>query len=126
MIGEGIARNNLPKDCQAVVSTFAIHHLSDEQKEIFFKYIFDLLPQNGIFVIADNINPMYTKAEAVAAEDWDIAAYKQSINFAGNLDAYQSFRESGWNIYSYQYDEGICGMPTSLYGQLKMLEKAGF
>jgi len=115
-----------PKECQAVVSTFAIHHLNDERKGLFFKYIYDLLPKNGILIVADNVSPMCQEAEKVAAEDWDIAAYKQSVDLTGTLDAYQTFRESGWNIYSYQYEEDICGMPSSLYGQLKMLEAAGF
>jgi|GEM_PF-1508051 len=117
---------NFPKNCNAAVSLFAIHHLSDERKEKFFEYIYNLLPENGIFVVADNINPICQKAELVAAEDWDIAAFKQSIDFTGSLHAYHNFKESGWNIYSYQYEEDICGKPASLYSQLKWLDNAGF
>jgi len=109
-----------------VVSAFAIHHLTDERKSDFFKRIFELLPQNGIFIVADNINPMCKEAEVIAAEDWDIAAYKQSIDFTGALDAYHIFKNSGWNIYGYEYDEDVCGKPGSLYDQLKLLDKAGF
>lgn len=119
-------KNNFPANCDGVVSTFAIHHLSDGRKESFFRYIYDMLPKHGVFVIADNINPVCKDAEQVAAADWEVSAYKQSIDFTGSLNAYQSFRDSGWNIYSYDYEEDICGRPASLYDQLKMLDTAGF
>ena len=119
-------RYSVPKNCHAVVSAFAIHHLSNERKESFFRYVFDLLTENGIFVVADNIDPMCREAESVAAEDWDMAAYKQSIDLTGMLQAYQCFKDSDWNIYSYQYEEDICGRPAPLYSQLKLMEKAGF
>lgn len=121
-------QSKLPEKCCAVVSSLALHHLNDERKQDFFKFANNLLSPKGLFVVVDVVLPMCKEAASIAAEDWDIAAYRQSIDFTGSSSGYKVFQEDKWNIYHYLEDKEYMAydMPSSLFDQLKWLDKAGF
>jgi len=121
-------QSSFPKSCQTVVSSLAIHHLEDKRKQDLFKYVYNLLPHSGLFAVVDIVLPSCAKAAKIAADDWDIAAYKQSIDLTGSLDAYKIFQDDKWNIYHYLDNKEYMAYdkPSSLYNQLKWLDNAGF
>jgi tRNA (cmo5U34)-methyltransferase len=125
---ECFEESNFPVNCQAVVSSLAIHHLDDKRKCDLFKYVNTLLPENGVFVLVDVILPQCQAAAFVAAEDWDTVAYKQSVDLTGSLDAYRIFQKDKWNIYHYLDDAEYMSYdkPSSVYDHLRWLEEAGF
>lgn len=49
----------------AVVSGFAIHHLSHERKRVVYREIFELLPEGGAFVNAEHVASPTPKIEAM-------------------------------------------------------------
>jgi tRNA (cmo5U34)-methyltransferase len=121
-------QGDFPNGCNIIVSSLAVHHLNDKRKQEFYKFANNLLPKNGLIVIVDVILPMCKEAMITAADDWDIAAYKQSLNFTGSLSAYDTFKKDKWNMYHYLDDKDYMSydMPSPLFDQLKWLNQAGF
>ncbi len=109
----------------AVVSSLAIHHLEGPQKQALYVDIYKMLKKNGKVVIADLINPAGEAGKVLAADTWDEAVKKRSLEIDGNTEAYDFFIRERWNIFRYPDPEDI-DKPSPLYEQLKWLEEAGF
>ena len=114
-----------PWRVHAVVSSIAIHHLDDTEKQTLFKDIVSLLAPGGSFIIADVIRPVTELGKSFAAKGWDGAVRQNSLNLDGHLRAFDRFREIRWNIYSDPEPNPI-DKPSSLFDQLKWLDEAGF
>ena len=89
-----------PWPVHAVVSSLAIHHLDDTEKQTLFKDIASLLAPGGSFIIADLIQPVTQLGKRFAAKAWDAAVRQNSLDLDRNLRAYDYFREIHWNFYS--------------------------
>lgn len=107
----------------AVVSSLAIHHLDDTQKQTLFEQIISLLIRGGSFIIADLIRPGTELGKRFAAESWDEAVRQSSLRLDGDLRAYDYFQQINWNLYSHP---DPLDKPSRLFDQFKWLEKAGF
>jgi cyclopropane fatty-acyl-phospholipid synthase-like methyltransferase len=114
-----------PWPLQAVVSSLAIHHLDDLQKQQLFKDIHRLLSSGGVFINADVIQPVTPSGVTVAAKMWDEAVRQRSLQLSGDLKAYQHFLETQWNSFTLPEPDPIDKM-SPLFSQLKWLEQAGF
>ena len=108
----------------AVISSLAIHHLLEPQKQALFFDINNMLKPNGRFVIADVIEPSPMGKE-LAAETLDEVVQKRSFELDRNSSAFDFFKREGWNIFRYLDPEDI-DKPSPLFDQLKWLEQAGF
>lgn len=116
-----------PFSVHAVVSSLAIHHLDDTEKQVLFRDIVSILAPRGSFVIADLIEPMNRFGRKVAADAWDEAVHQRALALDGNLKGYDHFRELGWNHYAGSGPEpDSIDKPSSLFDQLKWLDEAGF
>lgn len=114
-----------PWPLQAVVSSLAIHHLDDLQKQQLFKDIHRLLSSGGVFINADVIQPVTPSGITVAAKMWDEAARQRSLQLSRDLKAYQHFLETQWNSFTLPEPDPVDKM-SPLFAQLKWLEQAGF
>lgn len=112
-----------PWPVHAVVSSLAIHHLNDGEKEILYRDISAALSPGGAFIIADLIRPKNQLGMQVAARAWDEAVRRRSLELEGSLKSYDFFIEDKWNYYAHPDDE--MDKPSALFDQLKWLEKAG-
>ena len=108
----------------AVVSSLAIHHLLGPHKQALFMDVNQMLKPNGIFIIADVIEPG-TMGKELAAVTLDEIVRKRSFELDGNSSAFDFFKREGWNIFRYLDPEDI-DKPSPLFDQLKWLEQAGF
>jgi tRNA (cmo5U34)-methyltransferase len=108
-----------------VVSSLAIHHLDGEQKLQLFHDMHAILESDGALVIADVIAPTHPLGAEAAAKAWDAAVRKRSLEFDGNLAAFEAFERKQWNMYRY-FDPDDIDKPSRLLDQLKWLEQAGF
>jgi len=117
----------LPWPVHAVVSSLAIHHLDEIQKQNLFMDVLRMLTPGGVFVIADVIQPVTQLGVALAGKMWDEAVRQRSLELSGNLEAYEQFHEVDWNSFT---DPEAAADPidklSPLFDQLKWLEQAGF
>lgn len=114
-----------PWPLHAVVSSLAIHHLDDAEKQSLFEDIVSLLAPGGSFIVADLIQPVTQLGKSFAAKGWDEVVRQNSLDRDGNLRAFDRFREIRWNIYS-DLEPNPIDKPSSLFDQLKWLDEAGF
>lgn len=109
----------------AVVSSLAIHHLTDAAKLALFRNMNALLEPGGILTIADVVRPASEAARQVAARDWDAAVRAQIEAANGPAEAYDLFVADRWNMYDH-IDEDPVDQPATLPEQLGWLRQAGF
>lgn len=109
----------------AIVSSLAIHHLTGPQKQELFFDVHRMLVDGGAFVIADIVEHTNEMGKRLAAETWDEVVQKRAIELDGNTQAFDFFAKEGWNTFWYLDPEDI-DKPSTLFDQLKWLEKAGF
>jgi tRNA (cmo5U34)-methyltransferase len=109
----------------AVLSSMAVHHLTGPQKQELFLDVYQMLVDDGLFVIADIVQHQSEAGQRVAAQTWDKVVQKRSLELDGNADAYEFFEGEGWNTFWYLDPEDI-DKPSPLFDQLKWLENAGF
>ena len=107
----------------AVVSSLAIHHLDGRQKQTLFEDVYHMLHHGGVFIIADLIQPTTDLATAVAAQAWNEDVKTRSLTLDGNLDAYEEFARTKWNLFTYP---DPMDKPSGIFEQLQWLEAAGF
>ncbi|MEM8529689.1 MAG: class I SAM-dependent methyltransferase [Chloroflexota bacterium] len=116
-------RRNLDRSVHAIVSSLAIHHLDDKQKQLLYKDIFALLEPNGALMIADVVQPADRYGEALAAQAWDDAVKQKALVLDGHTKAFEFFQNDQWNMYLYP---DPMDKPSRLFDQLKWLAQAGF
>lgn len=111
----------------AVVSSLAIHHLDDEQKQALFRDIFALLSDGGALIIADVVQPADARGAAVAAAAWDAAVQRRALELDGTSKAFAAFEREQWNMYRYpETGPAPIDKPSRLLDQLVWLTQAGF
>lgn len=113
-----------PEPVRAFVSSLAVHHLDGEGKRQLFRDLAAALAPGGAVVLADLVRPATPAAQALAAQAWDDATRRRSLELAGNLGPYQIFRDERWNFYADPEPDPI-DQPSRLLDQLRWLEEAG-
>jgi tRNA (cmo5U34)-methyltransferase len=109
----------------AILSSLAIHHLTGLEKQSLYADLYSMLAPGGILGVADLILPASRQGASIAADAWDVAVRRQSLELDGNLQAFQAFEEQRWNSFRYSDPDDI-DHPSGLIEQLHWLEAAGF
>lgn len=109
----------------SVISSLAIHHLDDQQKQTLFKDVYELLQPGGNFIIADVISPANPTGWEIAARLYDQAVLDRSLKLDQNTRAYDFFQDHRWNCFRY-FDPEDIDKPAKLFDQLNWLAGAGF
>jgi len=78
----------------------------------------------GALLIADLVKPATAAGAALAARAWDGAVRRRSLEIAGTLGPYETFRAERWNYYADPEPDPI-DQPSTLLDQLRWLEEAG-
>ncbi len=102
-----------------IVSSLAIHHLSEIEKSSLYKYIFTKLKQGGVFL---NYDPVISPSEEL--EQLNLALWKEWI-----LDLELKInpcRDKSLDYIPMQYKNNKDNVPSTLNSQLEMLRQAGF
>jgi len=115
----------LSQPVQAVVSMLAIHHLDGAGKQALFQDMHSMLSPEGVFIVADMVEPASQPGKEVAADAWDEVVRQRSFELDGDTSGLDVFRHEGWNTYRYLDPDDI-DHPSPLFNQLKWLEQAGF
>ncbi|MDP1884457.1 MAG: class I SAM-dependent methyltransferase [Candidatus Moranbacteria bacterium] len=89
----------------AVVSALSIHHLSDQEKQDYFKFIFEKLKAGGRFIIGDLV-------KSSDEEEW----HKYLVDTMGEEG------EHRWQVHKGNRED----KPSTLEDQLLWLKQAGF
>jgi tRNA (cmo5U34)-methyltransferase len=109
----------------AILSSLAIHHLTGIEKQSLYADLYAMLAPGGILGIADLILPAGRQGASIAADAWDVAVRRRSLELDGNLQAFRAFEAQRWNAFRYSDPDDI-DHPSSLFEQLGWLEAAGF
>lgn len=111
----------------AIVSSLAIHHLSDDGKRRLYRDLFVMLDPGGVLVIADLVQPADARGVTLAADEWERAVRERALMIDGNLAGFEAFEREQWNMYRYLDTDPVpYDTPSRLYDQLRWLEEAGF
>ncbi len=116
---------SLPNPLRCVVSSLAVHHLTDERKRHLFHALAHHIESGGALVLADIVEPATPQVERVFARQWDEATRTQSLAVHGNLSAFEAFQADNWNYYTPAGKDEI-DKPSRLMDQLLWLREAGF
>ena len=115
-------QSEIPEKVRCFVSSLAIHHLNEEEKQQLFRELYERLEEKGAVFIIDLVEPVNKRVKEYFGNLWDKAVKEQT---KGQLDAYQFFKEEEWNYYQWK-EQDEEDMPSRLFEQLKWLEQAGF
>src|SRR3954447_15830274 len=109
----------------AFVSSLALHHLTAEEKVVFYRDMFDALTPDGIFVNADLVLPPSSAGRTVAADAWDrwVKSYGESTADGGK--AFEAFESLTWNLFRYPEDNDT-DYPIPIAQELALMAGAGF
>jgi tRNA (cmo5U34)-methyltransferase len=111
----------------AVVSSLAVHHLDDDQKQRLFADIHAMLAPGGVLLIADVVQPADERGARAAADAWDAAVRRRALELDGTLAGFEAFERERWNMYRYpETDPQPFDKPSRLIDQLIWLVQAGF
>jgi tRNA (cmo5U34)-methyltransferase len=110
---------------RAVVSSLTIHHLEGPEKRRLFRDVRAMLPEGGLFAVADVVAAAHEGGRALAAAAWDEAVRRRSLALTGDLEAFDRFVTERWNMFRWLDPEDI-DKPSRLADQLRWLEEAGF
>jgi tRNA (cmo5U34)-methyltransferase len=113
-----------PEPVRAFVSSLAVHHLDGAGKQRLFADLAAALAPGGALVIADLVQPATAAARELAAQAWDDAVRRRSLELAGHLGPWEKFRAERWNFYADAEPDPI-DQPSPLLDQLRWLEAAG-
>lgn len=109
---------------RAAVSSLAIHHLDDSGKAGLFRDVYAMLQPGGAFLVANIIRPASELGMAHAADAYDEAVRRQSLEADGSLELFHRYEKEEWN--NFRYPDDPMDKPSTLLDQLKWLEQAGF
>lgn len=112
------------RDCSAVVSSLALHHLTDSQKEQLFDDVAAMLARRGMFVFSDVMLPATRGGVRLAARQWDEAVRRRSLERHGDERGMEAFQRLTWNAFRYP-DSAVDHLAT-LSQHLTWLSDAGF
>jgi tRNA (cmo5U34)-methyltransferase len=119
--------NALPVPLRCVLSSLAVHHLSDEGKRQLFRNMYARLEPGGALLLADIVRPATPHIAELYARQYDEIVRSQSLATYGDLRGYEQFQELKWNYFIYDYaDPDSYDQPSLLSDQLLWLREAGF
>ncbi len=105
-----------------IVSSLALHHLSDAKKQYLYKAAAERLSPRGALLIADVVDPQHPAARAAAADRWDALAREQA-DALGAPELFQRFLDERWNHFRFP---DASDQPSALMHHLVWLRHAGF
>ena len=109
----------LKDNADFIVSSLAIHHLNELEKNLLFKYIYSKLNPGGVFINYDPVlssSPDLEQFELLMWKEW-IVKYEAAIH---------PRRDTSLDYIPSQYKNNKDNVPSTLDAQLEMLKNAGF
>jgi tRNA (cmo5U34)-methyltransferase len=114
------------RDCAAVVSSLAVHHLDAAGKQRLYADVLAMLRPGGAFVTADVIEPASPAARRWAATTYDEAVRQRSLDRLGDLSAFDEFERLRWNLFQPGNDDDEMDHPATIARHLEWLGAAGY
>jgi len=113
---ELVMSDPLSEKFDLVFSSLAIHHLVQNDKFNLYRYIYDHLEENGIFINYDVV-----LAPSDRLEDWYISFWQQYIDRNDQTEINDRMK-----MIPYSYKDNPDNVPDTLEDQINALKKIGF
>jgi len=109
----------IKEEADFVISSLAIHHLNENEKNLLYKYIYCNLKKGGMFINYDPVLSPSKELEQLNLMIWKewILDYEAGIN---------PRRDKSVDYIPSQYKDSKDNVPSTLDLQLEMLRQAGF
>ena len=120
----GRSWRRFPFPVHALLSSLAVHHLDGAGKRELYADLARALAPGGALVLADLVEPATAEARAHAAASWNESVRRRSLDLAGHLGPFETFRALRWNLYD-DPEEDPADHPSPLFDQLRWLAEAG-
>jgi trans-aconitate methyltransferase len=116
-------RSRLDDEVRCIVSSLVVHHLDAAGKRALYRDLYDRLAAGGALLLADVVAPAGECERRHVAHSYDAVVHQQSLDMTGNLEAYQQFQSTHWNLFAYP---DPMDMPSTVAEHLTWLTDAHF
>ncbi|WP_172331661.1 class I SAM-dependent methyltransferase [Mangrovicoccus sp. HB161399] len=108
-----------------VLSSLAVHHLSDERKRELFIFLGRKIRRGGSFILSDLFEPEQADNRIIFEEQWNRSVREASQVTFGDERAFVAFEDLDWNHYGDPNPDPI-DKPAKLSQHFEWLKAAGF
>lgn len=114
-----------PATYGAVMTSLAVHHLNEDEKQALYRDVHEMLIPGGCFVMADLVEPTSVDTRNLAGDHWHEAVSASSRTLFSSEEATEVFEQTDWNYFRLTEPDPL-DKPSTVIDHIDWLRAAGF